>query len=92
MHYNQMMRLYNGTYNQTPMPNFFPSTLPTPPPNFNHANIASFGSNHQMPQAQFYGQSTQPANNQGISFPAQQTWSGQKPEDQWQNQFGSKRQ
>lgn len=89
-----MMRLYNGAYNPNPMPNmpnFFPSTMPTPPPNFNHTNIASFGSN-QMPPPQFFGQSSQPPNNQGINFQAHQTWNGQKPEDQWQNPFGSKKQ
>lgn len=86
-----MMHLYNGTYNPNTMPNFLPSSIPTPPQNFNHANVANFGSN-QITQPQFYGQNPQAAYSQGINFQANQSWQSQKPEDQRQNNLGPKRQ
>jgi hypothetical protein len=66
MHYDQMMRLYNGNIQQNPINNnvqpnqmqnpfFNPQTGPIPP--FPHQNIAQFGSIN-APQ-QFYGQTFQ---------------------------------
>lgn len=78
MHYNQMMRLYNGEfdpYNPPPMQNPYASQ-PRPQNPMPHANIAQFGSPNF--QNQFYGQSfptNQPTQgfqvNQGGQFPIQ---------------------
>jgi hypothetical protein len=63
MHYNQMMRLYNGEfdpYNPPPMQNPY-ANQPRPQNVMPHANIAQFGTPNF--QNQFYGQVF--PNNQG---------------------------
>lgn len=71
MHFNQMMRLYNGNFQPNSQPQQ-PQQLPIMenlfanqqmvPNSMQHANIAQFGSTN-MPN-QFYGQVFQPPSNQ----------------------------
>jgi hypothetical protein len=93
MHYNQMMRLYNGEFdpfNPPPMQNPYVNQQRPQNP-MPHANIAQFGTpNFQNP---FYGQAF--PQNQGQNFPMNQNGqfpvqSGQgglfNPQPQGQNQ------
>lgn len=85
MHYNQMMRLYNGEYDPyNPPPMHNPYGNPPRPQNvIPHTNIAQFGSPNF--QNQFYGQVF--PNNQGV--PPGFGMNPQCPPGQGGQQFGS---